>query len=90
MQRDLAIRMAQDAIKANNKQPVEAVLTIKAERNDPVKPALPLTELPLIGVTCATGWECYAIAEELAKTRKFRVRAMYRSTGTQAEKRLLH
>jgi len=39
-------------------------------------------------VTCATGWECYAVCEELVKTRKFRVRALYRTPGTQAAERL--
>jgi hypothetical protein len=39
-------------------------------------------------VTCATGWECYAIVEELVATRSFRVRALYRTPGTQAAERL--
>jgi hypothetical protein len=44
--------------------------------------------LPLVAVTCATGWECYAIVEELVQTLKFRVRALYRTPGTQAAARL--
>ncbi len=39
-------------------------------------------------MTCATGWECYAIVEELTRTRQYRVRALYRTPGTQAAKRL--
>jgi hypothetical protein len=39
-------------------------------------------------VTCSTGWECYAIVEELTKTLKYRVRALYRTPGTQAAERL--
>lgn len=88
MERDTAVRLAQEAIKAKNKQVVDAVLKIKAERERNPVEELAIEQLPLIGVTCATGWECYAIVEELAKTEKFRVRAMYRTPGTQAEQRL--
>ena len=88
MDRDTAVKMAQAAIKAQNKRLVEAVLKIRAERGQ--EPALekPVEDLPLIGVTCSTGWECYAIVEELCKTRKFRVRALFRTPGTQAAERL--
>lgn len=88
MDRDLAVRMGQQAIKAKNKRLVDAVLRLRAERERSPSGARSITELPLIAVTCATGWECYAIAEELTKTRKFRVRALYRTPGTQAAARL--
>jgi len=88
MDRDTAVKIAQQSIKAKNKQLVEAVLRIKAEREQqPVAPK-PVAELPLIAVTCSTGWECYAVVEELVKTGKFRVRALYRTPGTQAAERL--
>ena len=87
MDRNTAVNMAQDAIKAKNKRLVEAVLKIQAERG-PAATDKPVAELPLIAVTCSTGWECYAICEELVKTRKFRVRALYRTPGTQAAERL--
>jgi len=80
--------MAQKAIKAKNKRLVDAVLTIKAERERNPQPPKPIHELPLIAVTCSTGWECYAIVEELTKTLKYRVRALYRTPGTQAAERL--
>ncbi|MEO8223760.1 MAG: hypothetical protein ABI661_03070, partial [Gammaproteobacteria bacterium] len=80
--------MAQLAIKARNKRLVEAVLKIKAERARTPAADLPMAEWPLIAVTCSTGWECYAIVEELAKTLRFRVRALYRTPGTQAAARL--
>ncbi|MEE4186005.1 MAG: NmrA family NAD(P)-binding protein [Gammaproteobacteria bacterium] len=86
MDRDTAVRLAQQAIKAKNKRLVEAVLKLQAERG--AAEPLPLAERPLIAVTCATGWECYAIVEELTKTGKFRVRALYRTPGTQAAERL--
>ena len=88
MDRDTAVTMAQQAIKQKNKRLVDAVLKIKAEREMNPQPARKIEELPLIGVTCSTGWECYAVVEELTKTRKFRVRAMYRTPGTQAAQRL--
>jgi hypothetical protein len=88
MDRDTAVKMAQDAIKAKNKRLIDAVLRIKAEREQNPQPEKPVSELPLIAVTCATGWECYAVVEELTKTRKFRVRALYRTPGTQAAERL--
>ena len=93
MDRDTAVTMAQQAIKAKNKRLVDAVLRIQAERGrQPAAAsstaARPLAELPLIAVTCATGWECYAIVEELTKTLRFRVRALYRTPGTQAAARL--
>ncbi len=88
MDRNTAVKLAQQAIKAQNKQLVDAVLRIRVEReNSPVQPHA-TENLPLIGVTCATGWECYAIVEELTKTRKFRVRALYRTPGTAAAARL--
>ncbi|MEO7386459.1 MAG: hypothetical protein ABIX37_05960, partial [Gammaproteobacteria bacterium] len=86
MDRDTAVRLAQAAIKAKNKRLVESVLRIRAERGPPLD--RPVQDLPLIAVTCATGWECYAIVEELAKSRRFRVRALYRTPGTQAAARL--
>lgn len=87
MDRDTAVAFAQRGIKANNRRLIDAVLARKAERGDP--PASGTTaDLPLIAVTCATGWECYAIVEELVATRRFRVRALYRTTGTEAAARL--
>ena len=88
MDRDTAVKMAQDAIKTQNKRLVNAVLKIKAERELQPDGEKLVQNLPLIGVTCSTGWECYAVVEELTKTRKFRVRAMYRTPGTQAAQRL--
>ena len=86
--RNTAVKMAQQAIKTKNKRLVDAVLKIKAEREQNPQPVKPINELPLIAVTCSTGWECYAIVEELAKTRKYRVRALYRTLLTQAAARL--
>jgi hypothetical protein len=88
MDRDTAVAMAQQAIKVKNKRLVDEVLRLKAERDESAGGERPVSELPLIAVTCATGWECYAIAEELTKTRRFRVRALYRTPGTQAAARL--
>jgi len=88
MDRDTAVRIGQQAIKAKNKRLVDAVLAIRAERERHPAPAKSTSELPLVAVTCATGWECYAIVEELTKTLKFRVRALYRTPGTQAAARL--
>jgi hypothetical protein len=84
-----AVKMAQAAIKAKNKRLVDAVLKSRAER-EPNGAAVetPLATRPLVAVTCSTGWESYAIVEELTKTRKFRVRALYRTPGTQAAERL--
>jgi hypothetical protein len=86
MDRDTAVKMAQAAIKAQNKRLVDAALKIKAKQ-DTTRRRLQ-EDLPLIGVTCATGWECYAIVDELVKTRRFRVRALYRTQATQAADRL--
>ena len=88
MDRDTAISLAQQAIKANNRRLVEAVLQIQAGRGTAAPSRLATHELPEIAVTCSTGWECYAIVDEMAKTRKFRVRALYRTPGTQAAARL--
>lgn len=88
MNRDTAVKMAQQAIKANNKRLVDAVLKIRAERERNPQPTKAVADLPLIAVTCSTGWECYAVVEELTKTRKYRVRALYRTPGTQAAARL--
>ena len=88
MDRDTAVKMAQQAIKAKNKQLVDAVLRIQAERGQSQQSPAPIEERPLIAVTCSTGWECYAVVEELTKTHKFRVRALYRTPGTQAAERL--
>jgi len=79
MNRDTAVAAAQAAIKQNNRRLIDAVLG--AQRT-------PVAHLPSVAVTCATGWECYAIVEELVQTRKFRVRALYRTPGTQAAARL--
>lgn len=87
MDRETAITLAQAHIKAKNKRLIDEVLKLQAER-PPHDDNTPIKELPLIGVTCATGWECYAIAQQLTLTRKFRVRAMYRTKGTRAEERL--
>ena len=65
MDRDTAVKMAQSAIKAQNKRLVDAVLSIKAGRGQAPVGQQPVAELPLIAVTCSTGWECYAIVEEL-------------------------
>jgi len=88
MDRDIAVKMAQEAIKAHNKKLVDAVLKIKAQREQQPAAVKSIKDLPLIGVTCSTGWECYAVVEELAKTGNFRVRAMFRTPGTQAAQRL--
>jgi hypothetical protein len=88
MDRDTAVKLAQQAIKAKNKHLVDAVLKIKAEREQNPQPPKAINELPLIAVTCSTGWECYAVVEELTKTLKYRVRALYRTPGTQAAERL--
>ena len=88
MDRDTAVRMAQVAIKAKNKRLVDAVLKIRAQREQSPSATKAIHELPLVAVTCSTGWECYAIVEELTKTLKFRVRALYRTPGTQAAARL--
>ena len=86
MDRDTAVRLAQQAIKANNKRLVDALLARQAERAE-TPPAATPDRLPIIAVTCATGWECYAIVEELVAARRFRVRALYRPPGTQAASR---
>jgi len=88
MDRDTAVTMAQQAIKAKNKRLVDAVLRIRAEREQNPQPPKSINELPLIAVTCSTGWESYAVVEELTKTLKYRVRALYRTPGTQAAERL--
>lgn len=89
MDRDTAVTMAQQAIRAKNRRLVDGVLKIQAECGQlSGYPDRPVSELPVVGVTCATGWECYAIAAELVKTRRFRVRALYRTPGTQAAARL--
>ena len=88
MDRNTAVTLAQQAIKKHNKQLVDAVLALKAERGAAPSAPTPVDELPIIAVTSATGWECYAIVEELTKTRRFRVRALYRTPGTAAASRL--
>lgn len=88
MDRNTAVTRAQAAIKANNKRLIDAVVA-EQEKRGPINPdSVPVQERPLIAVTCSTGWECYAIVEELVNTRRFRVRALYRTPGTQAAKRL--
>jgi hypothetical protein len=88
MDRDTAIGMAQQAIKANNRRLVDAVLAARAARERQPEAPRSVAALPLVAVTCATGWECYAVVEELVKTGRFRVRALYRTPGTQAAARL--
>ncbi len=88
MDRDIAVALAQQGIHAKNKRLIDAVLEVKAQREQKPSPEKPIAELPLLAVTCTTGWECYAVVEELTKTRKFRVRALYRTPGTSAAARL--
>jgi hypothetical protein len=88
MDRDTAVHLAQQAIRARNKKLIDALLIAQRERQLQPPSAVKTADLPLIAVTCATGWECYAIVEELTLTRKFRVRALYRTPGTQAAARL--
>ncbi len=88
MDRDTAVQMAQQAIKARNRRLVEAVLEIKAQREQQPAADQSIHDLPLIGVTVATGWECYAVVEELVKSGKYRVKAMYRTPGTHAAAKL--
>jgi hypothetical protein len=104
MDRDTAVRLGQEAIEANNRRLVDELLARRAARQpetalagapssaaspDAAPPmAASAARLPLVAVTCATGWECYAIVEELVQTRRFRVRALYRTPGTQAAARL--
>jgi hypothetical protein len=88
MDRTTAVSMAQAGIKAKNKRLIDAVLEIKAERDREPASDQAVSNLPLIAVTVSTGWECYAVVEELVKTGKFRVRALYRTPGTQAAERL--
>ena len=88
MDRDTAIKMAQGAIKAQNKRLVTRVLELQTARAQDPEASGSIDRLPQIAVTAATGWECYAIVEELTKTRKFRVRALYRTPGTHAAARL--
>jgi hypothetical protein len=88
MDRDTAVALAQAAIRTNNRRLVEAVLLARAQRASGPDIERHVSELPAIAVTCATGWECYAIVEELVATRRFRVRALYRTQGTQAAARL--
>lgn len=88
MERETAIRLAREAIRAKNKRLIDEVLRLKAEREREPATEKPVSELPVIAVICSTGWECYAVVEELVKTRKFRVRALYRTPGTQAAERL--
>jgi hypothetical protein len=87
MDRNTAVRMAQEAIREKNRRLIDAVLAQRAGGAPKAAPG-PVDRLPLVAVTCATGWECYAIADELAKTGRYRVRALYRTPGTQAAARL--
>ncbi len=88
MNRDTAVRLAQEAIQRNNRRLVDAVLAEQQRRSVQPAPAQRLDQLPRIAVTCATGWECYAIVEELVRTGRFRVRALFRTPGTEAAARL--
>lgn len=83
MDRDTAVALEQQAILRSNRRLIDAVDRARS-RAQPEH----ATELPTIAVTSATGWECYAIVEELVRTRRFRVRALYRTAGTQAAARL--
>jgi len=86
--RDTAVRLGQQAIKAKNNKLIDEVLRIRAEREQQPAKDTPISELPLIAVTCSTGWECYAVVQELTLSRKFRVRALFRTPGTKASRRL--
>jgi hypothetical protein len=95
MTRDEAVALAQQAILRSNLRLVEGVERERAARAAAPNSAATLgatavrtDALPLIAVTSATGWECYAIVEELLQSRRFRVRALYRTPGTQAAARL--
>ena len=89
MRRDEAVALAQQAILRNNRRLIDAVERERAARAAKGSiAASPTAALPLVAVTSATGWECYAIVEELLKSRRFRVRALYRTPGTQAAARL--
>jgi hypothetical protein len=85
MDRDSAVALAQQAILRSNVRLVDAV---EHAQSATAGAAARPSELPIIAVTSATGWECYAIVEELVRTRRFRVRALYRTAGTQAAARL--
>ena len=86
MKRDDAVALAQQAILRSNRRLIDAVAQRLAQQAR--SPAQPVAALPTIAVTSATGWECYAIVEELVQSRRFRVRALYRTPGTQAAARL--
>ncbi len=88
MDRDSAVTLAQQAIKAHNRRLIEAVLARQAQHDPRTRAGAPVATLPRIAVTCASGWECYAIVEEHVQKRRFRVRALYRTPGTQAAARL--
>jgi hypothetical protein len=88
MDRDTAIKIAQEAIKTQNKRLVSRVLELQAARAQNPEGAAAIPRLPQIAVTASTGWECFAIVAELVQTRKFRVRALYRTPGTHAAARL--
>lgn len=88
MDRDTAVTLAQQAIRAHNRRLIDAVLEQRARHDPTTRATAPIATLPRIAVTAATGWECYAIVEELVATRRFRVRALYRTPGTQAAARL--
>ena len=86
--RDAAVLLGQRAIRASNHRLIESLLAERESRGAELGTMRSISQLPLIAVTCATGWECYAIVEELAKTRRFRVRALFRTPSTQAAQRL--
>jgi hypothetical protein len=88
MDRNTAVRLAQEAIRANNRRLVDAVLSARASESHATTATAAPSSLPVIAVTCATGWECYAIVDELVQTRRYRVKALYRTPGTQAAARL--
>ncbi len=86
MKRDDAVALAQQAIRRSNRNLIDAVEQRRAAHTP--SPLAAVSALPIVAVTSATGWECYAIVEELVQSRRFRVRALYRTPGTQAAARL--
>ena len=56
MDRETAVHLAQQASKAKNKRLVDAGGKSQDERG--AQPDCPIEQLPLLAVTCSTGWEC--------------------------------
>jgi len=92
MTRDEAVALAQQAILRSNRRLIDAVERVRSANASPAASGhdapVAIASLPMLAVTSATGWECYAIVEELLQSRRFRVRALYRTPGTQAAARL--